>query len=32
MSAVWESGIEGEFVKWEKGIEVGRVVERKHAS
>ena len=32
MSAVWESGLEGEFVKWEKGIELGRVVERKHAS
>jgi hypothetical protein len=32
MSAVWECGLEGEFVRWEKGIEVGRVVERKHAS
>jgi RNA polymerase II subunit A-like phosphatase len=32
MSAVWECGLEGEFVRWEQGIEVGRVVERKHAS
>jgi RNA polymerase II subunit A-like phosphatase len=32
MSATWESGIEGDFVRWEDGIEVGRVVERKHAS
>lgn len=32
MSATWESGIEGDFVRWEEGIEVGRVVERKHAS
>jgi RNA polymerase II subunit A-like phosphatase len=32
MSATWECGLDGEFVRFEKGIEVGRVVERKHAS
>jgi hypothetical protein len=32
MSATWECGLDGEFVKFENGIEVGRVVERKHAS
>ena len=32
MSATWECGLEGEFVRYEQGIEVGRVVERKHAS
>ena len=32
MSATWECGLDGEFVKFESGIEVGRVVERKHAS
>jgi RNA polymerase II subunit A-like phosphatase len=32
MSATWECGLEGEFVRWEEGIEVGRVVERRHAS
>jgi len=32
MSATWECGLDGEFVKFEPGIEVGRVVERKHAS
>ena len=32
MSATWECGLDGEFVKFENGIEVGRFVERKHAS
>jgi RNA polymerase II subunit A-like phosphatase len=32
MSATWECGLDGEFVKFENGIEVGKVVERKHAS
>lgn len=32
MSATWESGIEGELVRWAVGIEVGRTVERRHAS
>ena len=31
MSATWECGLDGEFVRFENGIEVGRVVERKHA-
>jgi len=31
MSATWECGLDGEFVQFESGIEVGRVVERKHA-
>jgi RNA polymerase II subunit A-like phosphatase len=32
LSATWESGIEGDFVRWQGDVEVGKVVERRHAS
>lgn len=32
MSATWESSIDGDLVRWEDGMVVGKVVERRHAS
>lgn len=32
MSATWESGIEGDLIRWEESVELGKVIERRHAS